>query len=172
MLAPRLALVGTLALVALALAGCGGGSSDILPAAEAGPTLHAPSPVEQQLADELFARISALRTAMQVAPVARDPASDELAYAHADDMIQRGFVGHTNPDGMTVKDRIEAGGLSWTRFGQLIAFDLPTAQETLDSWVLLEDQRVVLLEDFAGAGIGVVEIAPGSYSWVVLFRTP
>ena len=174
MTATRLVLVIALALATAPLVGCGGGggSSGFIPEAAAGPTLHAPSPTEAQLATELFDQVVAYRLANQAQPIARDPASDELAYAHAADMVARGFVNHTNPDGMTVKDRIEAAGLTWTRFGQVIASGVATSKEVLAGWDALEDQRVILTEDFAGAGVGVVEIAPGSYAWVVLFRTP
>ena len=170
MTATRFVLVIALAMATAPLAGCGGGggSSGLISEAAAGPTLHAPSPVELQLADEVFDRIVQWRGK----PLARDPASDELAHAHAADMVARKFENHTNPDGMTVKDRIEAAGLTWTRYGQVIDYGPGTSQEVLNGWIALEDQRVILDADFAGAGVGVVEIAPGSYAWVVLFRTP
>jgi uncharacterized protein YkwD len=43
------------------------------------------------------------------------------AHEHNDDMSDRAFFGHTNPDGEGVGDRMKEEGFNWTSFGESIA---------------------------------------------------
>lgn len=43
-----------------------------------------------------------------------DPLLNTLAQSHADDMVARGYFGHTSPEGETVRDRAKAAGITTT----------------------------------------------------------
>jgi uncharacterized protein YkwD len=58
-----------------------------------------------------------------------------VAQSHSEDMVQRGFFDHTNPDGESPFDRLAGAGISYSRAAENIAAGQPTAQVVLDAWL-------------------------------------
>jgi len=63
--------------------------------------------IEERIVDESNAE----RAAANVAETTVDDDLAAVARAHSEDMRDRGFVDHTNPDGATPLDRIETAGI-------------------------------------------------------------
>ena len=59
----------------------------------------------------------------------------DVARAHSDDMVERDFFSHTNPDGLSPFDRLSAAGIAFTAAAENIAYGYPTAQAVLQGWL-------------------------------------
>jgi hypothetical protein len=109
--------VGVVVVLGLVLAGTGGIGAGILQPTDATDGASAaPSdlggqnlsggidPVEVE--NQVVQRINDHRRANGLDPLERHPEIHEVATAHSQDMHDRNFNGHTNPDGETPKDRL------------------------------------------------------------------
>ena len=69
-----------------------------------------------------LAAVNADRAAAGLPPLQAEPALEEAAQRHADDMRARGYAGHVSPEGRDAADRYrEAGGEAWRKVGENIA---------------------------------------------------
>lgn len=59
----------------------------------------------------------------------------EVAQAHSEDMVARGFFSHTNPDGESPFDRIQEAGVTYSSAAENIAFGYPTGEAVLNGWL-------------------------------------
>jgi uncharacterized protein YkwD len=89
--------------------------------------------------------------------------SDELATValnYSIEMCERGFFDHTDPDGKTIKDRLNDAGITWAKAGENLAegFGMTpdVAQEMfMDEPECEENHRGNILDnDFTYAGVG------------------
>jgi uncharacterized protein YkwD len=83
------------------------------------PHLHALAADAQALADA----VNAERAKRGVPALQRDPALDRVAYAKAVDMAARGYFGHTDPNGVTFSERMQAWHWPTAYVAENIAFD-------------------------------------------------
>jgi uncharacterized protein YkwD len=92
----------------------------------------------------------------------------DVAQAHSDDMVDRSFFAHTNPDGMSPFDRLAAAGITFTAAAENIAFGYPTAQAVLQGWLDSPGHRANI-ENCALTehGVGVTQT-----HWTHLFIRP
>lgn len=58
-----------------------------------------------------------------------------VAQAHSEDMVDRGFFAHTNPDGKSPFDRLREGGVGYASAAENIAYGYPTASAVLAGWL-------------------------------------
>jgi uncharacterized protein YkwD len=98
-------------------------------------------------------------------PLDKDEALTATARAHSDDMLQRHFFSHENPDGQTPKDRLapatvatasKAGENIWSGSGH-DPFDTKLmARMIVDSWLTSPGHRANILNpDYTHLGVGV-----------------
>jgi uncharacterized protein YkwD len=83
------------------------------------PHPHAVPADAQALADG----VNAERAKRGLPPLERDPALDRIAYAKAADMAARQYFGHTDPNGVTFYQRMQAWHWPTTYVAENIAFD-------------------------------------------------
>jgi uncharacterized protein YkwD len=83
---------------------------------------HYPQPRANE-ASALVADVNAERIKRGLPPLARDAQLDRFAYAKAVDMAARGYVGHTDPDGVAFQDRLRSWHWPTTYAAENIAFD-------------------------------------------------
>ncbi len=107
-------------------------------------------------------------------PLALDPDLTPIARAHSEDMAERGFFEHTNPDGLDVADRLEeaayAGAYPW---GENIASGYPSAREVVDGWMLSPGHCLNMLSgEFGVIGIGYYGEGTGAPLWTQVFAGP
>jgi uncharacterized protein YkwD len=67
-------------------------------------------------------QINAARAAYGFAPLVVDPAISAVAYGHAADMAANGYFSHTSLNGMTYRQRLTAGGISYGWSGENICY--------------------------------------------------
>lgn len=96
------------------------------------------------------------------------PATSDVAHAHSQDMQDRGFFSHTNPDGDTPWDRLAEGGVTWNGpAGENIAQTPGGAESALQLWLNSSGHRANIENcAFNHHGVGLV----GSY-WTHVFLT-
>lgn len=64
-----------------------------------------------------------------------------VAQRHSDDMVQRQFFGHVDPDGRSLAHRLAEGGVSYRIAGENLAAGQPTAAEVLQDWMASSAHR-------------------------------
>ncbi|MER5180075.1 CAP domain-containing protein [Streptomyces sp. NPDC002896] len=89
-------------------------------------------------------------------PVRADSGLAALAEDFSEDMAQRGFFSHTDPDGDTPWDRAEAVGIS-DLGGENIARGQANAQSVMDAWMNSPGHRANILNcEYKTMGVGTV----------------
>ena len=92
----------------------------------------------------------------------------EVAQAHSDDMVERSFTAHTNPDGASPFDRLADAGVTYSRAAENIAWGYTTAQSVLDGWLGSSGHRANLENcDLTHHGVGLTD-----RHWTHVFVTP
>lgn len=129
----------------------------------------------------MLADLNAVRTAHGLAPFVFDPHLCEVARAHAQDMLERGYFGHISPDGKSPADRLVAAHVPYRTAGENISYqshtvglngpsatdDEKSAQQGLyDSPPHREN---MLSANFRKVGIGAVSSSLYATTFVQLF---
>jgi len=57
-----------------------------------------------------------------------------VARAHSQDMIDRGYFAHTDPDGVTAAQRLRNAGIDYRGMAENIAHGYPTGAAVLNAW--------------------------------------
>ncbi|MEU9114737.1 CAP domain-containing protein [Streptomyces sp. NPDC048483] len=97
-------------------------------------------------------------------PVTADKQLAGLAQSFSDDMAERGFFDHTDPDGDTPWDRARDLGIT-DLGGENIARGQANAQSVMDSWMNSPGHRANILNcDYKTLGVGV-HYGPGGPWW-------
>jgi len=114
----RIAVICGLAAV---LAGCGATSHD-----------------PDQLELVLFTMVNNYRAENGVAELKWAEDMSDAAYRHCQDMINRDFFDHTNPEGLDVAGRLDNLGIAWISLGENIARTTTSTEEpakaALNAW--------------------------------------
>ena len=93
------------------------------------------------------------------------------AERHASDMVRRHYMDHTNPDGKSAFDRMEASGFHGSTMGENIAAGYDTAQRVFAAWMQSDGHRKNILNcnyNKIGIGYDPGQVKPdyGNGSWV------
>lgn len=95
----------------------------------AGPVLQtyslSPVPVSagsSSMAQYALNQINAARASYGLAPLVLDSAISAVSYAHAADMLAYNYFSHTSRTGLTYKQRLTAGGISYGYSGENICY--------------------------------------------------
>ncbi|MFB6980866.1 CAP domain-containing protein [Streptomyces scopuliridis] len=95
------------------------------------------------------------RAKVGCSPLRADASLGRLAQNFSDDMAERGFFDHTDPDGKSPWDRAGKAGVK-DLGGENIARGQATAQAVMDSWMGSEGHRANILNcDYTRLGVGV-----------------
>ena len=91
--------------------------------------------------------------------------------AHSQDMIDRNFFDHTNPDGKSPFDRMRDNGLSYSMAAENIAVGYPSPEAVVEGWMNSEGHRANILGGCKELGVGLA--LGGSYGsyWTQCFAT-
>ncbi|MDI3388416.1 CAP domain-containing protein [Streptomyces sp. B-S-A8] len=125
----------------------------------------APSPDSGQAAEaEVLSLVNQERAQAGCSPVTADAALADLAGDFSEDMAERGFFDHTDPDGDTPWDRAEQAGVT-NLGGENIARGQTNAQSVMDSWMASPGHRANILNcEYRTLGVGA-HFAPGGPWW-------
>jgi uncharacterized protein YkwD len=124
------ALLAALALVAFAPSGAAAAVRTPCPAESAPPTADNLA----QISDAIFCLTNQIRTSYGLPAFRRDARLDTAARLHSEDMAARNFFAHSNPDGLSPTDRVNAQGYPGGA-GENIAFGYPTARAVMLAWM-------------------------------------
>lgn len=92
----------------------------------------------------------------------------EVALSHSQDMLQRDFFDHVNPDGASPFDRLRAAGVDYSIAAENIAWGYVSAESVLDAWIDSPGHRANLENcDLTHHGVGLSET-----HWTHMFVTP
>ncbi|MDX1396843.1 MAG: CAP domain-containing protein [Gemmatimonadota bacterium] len=81
-----------------------------------------------------------------------------VAQAHSQDMVDRAFFDHTNPDGESPADRLNAAGVGWSSYGENIANGYYSAPAVLSAWLGSSGHRANIENcSYTQHGVGLVE---------------
>ncbi|MET7295444.1 CAP domain-containing protein [Streptomyces griseoloalbus] len=117
---------------------------------------------------EVLRLVNQERAKAGCSPVAANSALTGLATAFSDDMAQRGFFDHTDPDGNTPWDRAKAAGIS-DLGGENIARGQADAEAVMQAWMDSPGHKANILNcDFTTLGVGV-HMGPGGPWWTQNF---
>ncbi len=131
--------------------------------------IRGPSSPEAQLID----LINTERVSNGLSPLATSSLLMQVAEAHSQDMRDRDFFSHTNPDGDTPGDRLTSAGYSWQAYGETIGAGYATAQAMLNGWLNSAPHRAILLDpDYTEIGIGYVAGGSWGHYWTADLATP
>lgn len=109
--------------------------------------------VELMNADRRASGLSDLKVSSAVTAVAR---------SHAQDMVNRKFFSHSNPDGKTPSDRLKAAGISYSAVGENIA-ENTSVQAAETAFMNSSGHRAnILNSNYTTVGIGVAYDSAGN----------
>lgn len=108
-------------------------------------------------ADQIYSGINSARVAAGLPALVRNDHMDAVAQAQARDMALRNYFGHTNGEGMTFLERIQAiVPPPFDHCGENAARGQETAQEAITGWLNSEKHRKNIMNgNYTHSGIGV-----------------
>ena len=124
--------------------------------------------MEQRVLDQ----VNEERSARGLTVLVMDEALREVARAHSEDRVARGFFSHINPDGQDPFDRMADAGITYSWAGENLAMNntRPQADVAVASWMISESHRENLfLAQFNRAGVGVAGTSAGLYYFTMDF---
>jgi uncharacterized protein YkwD len=131
--------------------------------------------MEQQVHD----LINQERALYSKPPLTMDPALIAVARAHSEDMRDRDFFAHTNPDSKSPFDRMSDAGVSYSAAAENIAYNYgypDPAQTAVTGWMNSPGHRANILDEgaygFTLTGVGVAVDSSGQWWFTQLFKKP
>ncbi len=125
---------------------------------------------------ELLASVNRERKKKKLPPLRSNPALETAAQRHVDDMLARGYYGHSSPEGTMVMRRVRRAGYEAERVGENIAKGQGSVEEAMDGWMRSREHRENILNPFfadAGFGVALGKMPEGDQViWVQVFGRP
>jgi uncharacterized protein YkwD len=139
------------------------------------PTPMPPPPGLEEMEQQMIARVNSEREAAGLPAYQVDAEIGRMALAHAQDMVVRGYFGHSNPEGVTLRDRFEEMGVAGAAsVGEDIQRNTRPAGETVQfalNWFMNSrpHRANILHSKHNRIGVGIVEGPPGLFTFVLVF---
>ncbi len=130
---------------------------------------RAPAPAHLQDVEEwIFYFTNEIRRRSGLRPLAQEGTLSAIAQAYSNDMLRRGFFSHTNPEGLTVKERLSPyfsgsirswGENIWEGSNLSVANREALARYIMNSWMSSSGHRENILDaDYTHLGVGVTAV--------------
>ena len=120
-------------------------------------------------------RVNAIRREKGLAELEPLPALSRIARDYSRRMSEEDFVGHTDPQGKGLDDRLLGAGLSFRTIAENIAqsTNMPDPVEAaVEGWMESKGhRRNILSEEFTQTGVGIWKDG-GTYIFTQIFRKP
>ena len=129
---------------------------------------------EQQLPEEqLLALIKDERARQGLAPLTLNPILMQVALAHSQDMRDRNFFGHVNPDDLRACQRLTNAGYDWWACGENIGAGYASVQAVFNAWMSSAGHRANILDpDFTEIGFGYAAGGDYGHYWTLDLGRP
>lgn len=133
------------------------------------PIIYRSPTFEEQLVD----LINAERAKQGLGTLSINSVLAQVAEAHSQDMIDRNFFDHTNPDGLLPGNRVTNAGYTWSNVGETIGAGYTSPQAMLNGWLNSPGHRAILLgANYTEIGIGYVPGGAYGHYWTAVFARP
>lgn len=165
----RTTTLAMLAVLAISL-GCPFGNNPGTPAPPVPPTQDV---LDKETAT--FNQVNAERTSRSISALTLHSGLRDVARAHSQDMVNRNFFDHTNPNGQSPGDRVTAAGIGWTSVAENIAWNnYPDPVTTaVTGWMGSTGHRANILDNtFTHSAVGIADAGSGKYYFTQLFMVP
>ena len=154
--------------------GTAGGTAGSTPVEEETPAEDAGSEPADTVAayeQEVFDLVNQIREENGLEPFVYNETLAETARAHSQDMIDRNFFDHTNPDGKSPFDRMRDNGLSYSMAAENIAVGYPSPEAVVEGWMNSQGHRANILGGCEELGVGLALGGSYGYYWTQCFAT-
>ena len=154
--------------------GTAGGTAGSTPVEEETPaedTGSEPADTVAAYEQEVFDLVNQIREENGLEPFVYNETLAETARAHSQDMIDRNFFDHTNPDGKSPFDRMRDNGLSYSMAAENIAVGYPSPEAVVEGWMNSEGHRANILGGCEELGVGLALGGSYGYYWTQCFAT-
>jgi uncharacterized protein YkwD len=125
---------------------------------------------------EMLGRVNSERRRSGVGALRPNPLLDHAAQRYADRMVEKGFYGHTGPEGDTVYERVQESGYRADIVSENLARGQFSVTEVMKGWMGSETHRRNILSPLvreAGFGLAKGKSAEGfQVLWVQMFARP
>ena len=110
------------------------------------------------------------RVARGLAPLKQKWELSRVARYKSQDMINKGYFGHTSPTYGTPFHMMESFGLRFSAAGENIAYGQRTPQEVMNAWMNSPGHRANILSGvYTQIGVGAAKKADGTLYWTQMF---
>ena len=117
---------------------------------------------------EVLTLVNEARATAGCEPLVTDTGLAGVAQAHSEDMRDRDFFDHVNPDGLDPFQRAEQAGQTDVR-AENIAYGQSTADAVMEDWMESSGHRANILDcELRTLGVGIAD-GPGGPWWTQLF---
>ncbi len=136
-----------------------------------------PAPMSAELLviqQQVIETTNAQRESNGLANLSPDDRLTQIALAHAEDMVTRGFFAHVTPEGVNLRTRFAQHGVEANWVGENIQRNTQPADQSAANaihWLMNSPphRANMLHQHFTHLGVGVVEGPPGWYTFVMVF---
>lgn len=134
-----------------------------------------------EVESKIFTLINTERTSRGLEALTRRSDLDQVARRHSEDMRDRDFFSHENPDGQNSSARITAAGITWSATGENIAYSMGQstgrAENAVEGWMNSAGHKANILDEndlgFTQTGVGVsFEESTLTYHYTQVFIKP
>ena len=142
--------------------------------ASSSPTVYLPIIIRSSSFEtQLLNLINAERASRGLSTLSADNLLAQVAEAHSQDMINRDFFDHVNPDGLDPGERLYNAGYAASTWGETIGAGQSTPAAMLSGWLNSPPHRAILLSpDYTEIGLGYVAGGDAGHYWTGVFATP
>lgn len=120
---------------------------------------------------EVFDLVNQIREENGLSPFVYNETLAETARAHSQDMVDRNFFDHYNPDGQSPFDRMKANGIRYSMAAENIAAGYPSPEAVVEGWMNSEGHRANILGGCKELGVGLALGGSYGYYWTQCFAT-
>lgn len=133
------------------------------------PSVNPLASVEQQVVE----LVNRNRVSAGLAPLSTNWELARVARYKSQDMINKGYFGHTSPTYGTPFQMMEKFGLRFSAAGENIAYGQRTASEVMTSWMNSSGHRANIMSPiYTQIGVGAAKAANGTLYWTQEFIKP
>ncbi|ASW42350.1 CAP domain-containing protein [Clostridium isatidis] len=124
-----------------------------------------------EIEQAIFARVNQERAAAGLPALSYNNTMEHYARIKSQDMGDRGYFNHTNPEGQLITAQMQADGVSYRAWGENIAYisgmsgNSQLATKFMDNWMNSSGHRAnILSKNFTSIGVGVYKIGNTYYA--------
>ncbi|NLL30500.1 MAG: CAP domain-containing protein [Clostridiales bacterium] len=130
-----------------------------------------------EIEQAIFARVNKERAAAGLPALQYNDTMEHYARIKSQDMGDRGYFDHRNPEGQLITAQMQADGVSYRSWGENIAYisgrseNAALAEQFMDNWMNSSGHRAnILSRNFTSIGVGVYKVGNTYYATQEFYR--